>query len=73
MEFEHAPAQPDSETMEHARTFPLLDWTVALGGLWLIGGLHLDGWAHHHIRLDTFFSPWHAVLYSGFGVTALPV
>lgn len=43
------------------------DWViVALGG-WLIGGLHLDGWAHnHHPDLETFFTPWHAVLYSGF-------
>lgn len=43
------------------------DWlVVALGG-WLIGGLHLDGWAHNHIpELETFFTPWHGVLYSGF-------
>ncbi len=34
---------------------------------WLIGGLYLDGWAHIHIpSLETFFTPWHAVLYSGF-------
>ncbi len=50
-----------------------LDWGVALGGLWLIGGLHLDGWAHRHIRMETFFTPWHAVLYSGFAVTAAVV
>jgi hypothetical protein len=35
--------------------------------LWLTIGLHLDGWAHIHIaELETFFTPWHAVLYSGF-------
>ncbi|MGH7461724.1 MAG: hypothetical protein ACREMA_11960, partial [Longimicrobiales bacterium] len=28
---------------------------------------YLDGWAHIHIpQLETFFTPWHAVLYSGF-------
>ncbi|MDQ6661874.1 MAG: hypothetical protein M3Z24_13040, partial [Chloroflexota bacterium] len=32
---------------------------------WLLGGGYLDGWAHNHIRLETFFTPWHAVLYSG--------
>ncbi|HMA36885.1 MAG TPA: hypothetical protein VKY74_20690 [Chloroflexia bacterium] len=33
---------------------------------WLLGGVFLDGWAHGHIlTLDTFFTPWHAVLYSG--------
>ena len=43
------------------------DWVaVALAG-WLIGGLHLDGWAHnHHPEMESFFTPWHGVLYSGF-------
>ncbi len=43
------------------------DWLmVALGG-WLVGGVYLDGWAHIHVPgLETFFTPWHAVLYSGF-------
>jgi hypothetical protein len=36
-----------------------------------IGGLHLDGWAHaNRPGLETFFTPWHAVLYSGFLLTA---
>jgi len=44
---------------------------MALLGLWLIGGLYLDGWAHNHIpSLETFFTPWHGVLYSGFLVQA---
>lgn len=35
--------------------------------VWLMVGLHLDGWAHiHRAGLETFFTPWHAVLYSGF-------
>ena len=43
------------------------DWVaVALAG-WLIGGLHLDGWAHNHRpEMESFFTPWHGVLYSGF-------
>ncbi len=46
---------------------PGLDWAVALLSLWFIGGLYLDGWAHLHLqRLETFFTPWHAVLYSGY-------
>ncbi|MDQ2809490.1 MAG: hypothetical protein M3Z04_21655 [Chloroflexota bacterium] len=33
---------------------------------WLIGGVFLDTWAHSTLAvLDTFFTPWHAVLYSG--------
>jgi hypothetical protein len=39
---------------------------------WLIGGLYLDGWAHNHGLVDkTFFTPWHAILYSGYFVCAL--
>jgi hypothetical protein len=34
--------------------------------LWFVGGLFLDGWAHNHGQVDqSFFTPWHAVLYSG--------
>ncbi len=39
---------------------------------WLLGGVYLDGWAHNHIaRLETFFTPWHGVLYSGYASIAL--
>lgn len=35
-------------------------------------GIYMDGWAHNHIpELETFFTPWHGVLYSGYLVTAL--
>lgn len=37
-----------------------------LFGVWAIIGLFLDGWAHSHQKPESFFSPWHAVLYSGF-------
>lgn len=49
-----------------------LNWAmVALSG-WFVGGLFLDGWAHNHHRVDnTFFTPWHAVFYSGFLAVAL--
>jgi hypothetical protein len=34
-----------------------------------VGGLFLDGWAHTHGKVDqSFFTPWHAVLYSGFAL-----
>jgi len=40
---------------------------------WLVAGLFLDGWARNHIGadLDPFFTPWHAVMYSGFAAVAL--
>lgn len=44
---------------------------AALSG-WLIGGAYLDGWAHSHGKVDTsFFTPWHAVLYSGYLAVAI--
>jgi hypothetical protein len=43
------------------------DWTVVLLSFWFVGGLFLDGWAHNHIpELESFFTPWHAVFYTGF-------
>jgi hypothetical protein len=44
------------------------EWAVVLCSLWFVGGLYLDGWAHNHLSssLETFFTPWHAVFYSGF-------
>lgn len=40
-------------------------------GTWLAVGLFVDGWAHNALRsLETFFTPWHALLYSGFLATA---
>jgi len=40
---------------------------AALAG-WVLAGLYLDGWAHNNIPglFETFFTPWHGVLYSGF-------
>ena len=39
---------------------------VAVFGTWMIIGLFLDGWAHQADKPETFFSPWHLLLYSGF-------
>jgi hypothetical protein len=44
-----------------------------LVGFWLMIGIFVDGWAHNHLgeSLETFFTPWHAIFYSGFLATAL--
>lgn len=48
------------------------DWTMTLLSATFVGGLFLDGWAHTHGRVDeTFFTPWHAVLYGGYLACAL--
>src|SRR5688572_4377461 len=44
--------------------------TVGLATL-LIGGVLSDAWAHTNLGgLESFFTPWHALLYSGFALTA---
>jgi hypothetical protein len=43
------------------------DLAAALFGTWVAVGLFLDGWAHvNQPGLETFFSPWHAIFYTGF-------
>jgi len=47
-----------------------IDWLMTLCAGWMLVGLYLDGWAHRHIPdLESFFTPWHGVLYSGFFAT----
>ena len=51
---------------------------TALLGAWVVSGVFIDGWAHfNRPGLETFFTPWHALLYSGaaalFGWLLLPV
>jgi len=48
------------------------DCLIAVLTAWFLGGIYLDGWAHVHVpALETFFTPWHALLYSGFAACAL--
>ncbi len=56
-------AAPDATRGEHL--------VYVLFGLWLLVGLSLDGWAHRNRpELESFFTPWHAVFYSGFAAGA---
>lgn len=72
-----SPAPPDAAT---SRLEPAAPYrasrrqhliTIVLGW-WLVSGLFLDGWAHNHAAdaLESFFTPWHAVFYSGFAAVA---
>ena len=48
------------------------DLVTELLGVWLLLAIFLDGWAHLNLpSLETFFTPWHAALYSGMLATAL--
>lgn len=59
----HGAKQARDASIARATT---LDWIVAALSLWMVGGIHLDAWAHHRLELESFFTPWHGVLYSGF-------
>ena len=48
----------------------VFSWCFLAACFWLISGISLDAWAHGHIRLESFWTPWHAVLYSGLFATA---
>jgi hypothetical protein len=53
-------------------TSPHEDAITAFLGALLVGGVLTDAWAHTN-RLSTienFFTPWHAMLYTGFAATA---
>ncbi|MGI5158409.1 hypothetical protein [Microbispora sp. CA-102843] len=50
---------------------PRTDLVTALLGIWFGVGLMIDAWAHSNLTaLETFFTPWHAVFYSGFAVVS---
>jgi hypothetical protein len=43
--------------------------TTAGLGVILVGGVYVDGWAHLNVGSpETFFTPWHGVLYGGFSL-----
>jgi len=48
------------------------DWIMTVASIWWLAGIFIDGWAHSTIpQLETFFTPWHAILYSGYLATAI--
>ncbi len=51
------------------------DWLMTICGAWFVGGMFLDGWAHIHLdsSLETFFTPWHAILYLGYLFCAVSI
>ena len=67
-----SPASPQavSETRAAARSLRF-DGLMAVLAIWFVGGLFVDGWAHTHNKVDqSFFTPWHALLYAGWTANA---
>src|SRR5580704_15516383 len=53
-------------------TNPAFEWLMGVLAVLLIGGLDLDIWAHSHGRVDqSFFTPWHAVLYGAMALNGI--
>jgi hypothetical protein len=47
-------------------------WIMLVASAWLVTGLQLDAYAHATTpELETFWTPWHAVLYSGIAASGL--
>lgn len=48
------------------------DLGTVTAGAWMVLGLFSDGWAHLTLpAMESFFTPWHAALYSGFLAAAV--
>jgi hypothetical protein len=60
--------QVGQRDLARPRTSWIDDMVLVLASGWVITGMVLDAWAHTHQRLESFFTPWHGVLYSGFFV-----
>jgi hypothetical protein len=60
----HSPARKPLTSIQES--------VILFACFWFVGGLFLDGWAHNHLdsALETFFTPWHGVFYTGFGAVA---
>jgi hypothetical protein len=55
-----------SERTARRRTTWREDAITAAFGCWVLSGGVADAYAHVHNLPDTFFTPWHGLLYSGF-------
>jgi len=71
-----ADSTPSISTPTRTKGYPLggvrFDAIFVVLSAWLLGGLAIDGWAHTHGKVDTsFFTPWHAIFYSGFMAVSL--
>ncbi len=42
-----------------------LDYAIGICSVWIASGFFLDAWAHGHVPVESFFTPYHAVFYTG--------
>ncbi len=66
-----AAAKPAAKTGYPAGSLRF-DWAMTGLSAVYLAGLWIDGWAHFHGEVDgSFFTPWHFLFYSAFGLVAL--
>jgi hypothetical protein len=65
------PRVPTVRTGQPAASLRFDRWFTLLATLFM-SGVYIDGWAHNNLAelIETFFTPWHAMLYGGFFITA---
>jgi len=63
--------RPSASDVQHARPEAAEAFGFALFTVWILTGLVIDGWSHNTDKPETFFTPWHGLLYSGFLASAL--
>ena len=61
-----APSMGDTQATSTVR----YDAGMLVFAVWFFVGLFLDGAAHNRGAVDSFFTPWHLILYSGFTACA---
>jgi hypothetical protein len=49
------------------------DYAVAICSVWISSGFFVDAWAHGHVPVETFFTPYHGVFYSGMLAMAIVI
>ncbi|MEV0109895.1 hypothetical protein AB0H42_26640 [Nocardia sp. NPDC050799] len=67
------PTDTTLDTTDHAAPFTARErWALAAAAAWVVTGLQVDSFAHSTVPdLETFWTPWHAVLYSGIACCGL--
>lgn len=50
---------------------PTLDLLMGIVGLMLAAGFSADGWAHLHVAVESFFTPYHAIFYTAMVLGAI--
>ena len=54
-----------AQPMPPARRNKTLNFLVSVITLWISWGFFLDAWAHGHVPVETFFTPYHGMFYAG--------